>query len=614
MCGFVTTFEANKTISPDLLKSFSRDLFHRGPDSNGIINQADFSMVFRRLSILDLNRNSDQPMQDISGRYFIVFNGEIYNYLELRNQLIKEGVIFKSNGDAEVILNGYIKYGNSIVDKLEGMFAFVIYDSSNKNIIAARDPFGIKPLYFSRKGNLFAFSSEARPLRRLVGTEIDPTSFYELLIYRHATGRTSNYKNIELIPGGTLISIDLNNNTFLENKFFSIKDLFNNEDSSIKEDNAIELVQDNLVNSITSHMNSDVGFSIQLSGGIDSSLITAISSKIRNHDKLRTYGISIDDELNEATYRKIVIDKYKVNHHEIQLSEDKFTNEFESAVRFMEGPVPHFGCVMLKLLCKEISKTDKVVLTGEGADEFFGGYARYSEWKRLKTFGILANSLPDFTWDLFPRYNSIRRYSGYDSAVLASVYFDVNQINNMFPGLKPSLDQRELLSLEFKDYRNKLRALDQTAYLSSLLLRQDKMSMASSVEARVPFTHLPLAKLIHSIPLNLLIPGNSTKPILKKAARKWLPDNLIFRRKVGLTLPLHKWLSNENGFGRYIEYLLEPNSKLSNYGDFSIIKNHVLEFKKQPPTHGIPIVAHLINMELWLRSLDDDLLQNKSLS
>lgn len=601
MCGFAALFATGRAGDTDLLAAIDQDLFHRGPDAGSKLVESDWALVFRRLAILDPVPSSDQPMTDASGRYSIVFNGEIYNYQELRSQLAKEGCIFRTRGDTEVFLQGFIYWGESIFTRLEGMFSAVIVDRAAERAYAVRDPLGIKPLYRTISGSGVALSSEIHPLCRLIGARPDVKALGELLSFRFAGGRLSNFEGIEKVPGGTLLEIDLLTGVVKEQRYLdpltSIR-----PDFQMTESEAVEMAEEGLLQSLRQHLQSDVGYTLQLSGGVDSSLISAMAAR-ESGRRLTSFSVRLSDPVyDEGVWRKEVVQRYNLDHHEVELSAHDFANALPKAIEAMEGPSPHFGCVMLMLLCERIREDGKVVLTGEGADEFFGGYDRYRIWKQLRKTGVVANLVPTSLWGLLARYEGYRRYAGRDAAVWSSCYHDFSAMNRLFPGLDFNAGAREVAARDFSDFRSRMLAADQTIYLESLLLRQDKMAMASSVEARVPFCHMPLARVLNTIPHNIRIPGGETKPLLKKIADKYLPTNVVHRRKVGLTLPLNQWLADSRGLGRYLELLEAPDCRLAEYGDRTALRRVVSDFRADRSA-GLPSLPILINVELWLRSL-----------
>ena len=602
MCGIVALIEPGRRFERSLLEAMGADIAHRGPDASGIFEQEGLGLVFRRLSILDPTPRADQPMSDPGKRATLVFNGEIYNFRELRTELETRGVKFRTTGDSEVILQGYLTWGEEVFDRLEGMYALVIHDAARNRVVAARDPFGIKPLYFTRAGKLAAFSSEMRPLARVSRPEPDPEAVAELLTFGWAAGSLSNIKGVERVPGGTLIRVSLEDGSVTRRRFCDPLDMLGHADRSISPDEAEEMAHEALRASVKAHLVSDVGYTVQLSGGVDSSLVTAMACDIA-HEKLTTFAVKLDDDRHdEARWREMVTAHYDVDHHEIPLDARDFADALPRAVRHMEGPSPHMGCVLLMLLCDEIAKVSKVVLTGEGADEFFGGYLRFAQWKTLSRQEKAGHWLPSRLLPARWPFLGIRRLSGRDAAEYASVYHDFNAMNRLLPELVPAPGFRGEVSRRFSDFRDRLLAVDQSCYLESLLVRQDKMAMAASVEARVPFVHLPLARVLNSLPHAVRVPGGRTKPLLKAIGEKYLPVDLLHRRKVGLTLPFEDWLRREDGLGRFLPDLIDSNSRLAAYTDRKRLAGVVESFRRGE-TAGLPDIVRLVNVETWLRSI-----------
>jgi len=582
------------------------DLLHRGPDSGGIIEEPGAALVFRRLAILDPEAAADQPMTDRTGRCTLVFNGEIYNYRDLRATLEQAGVVLRTDGDTEAILEGYLAWGDAVAERLEGMFSFVLLDRAEGKVVAARDPFGIKPLYVMRRGGLTVFASEMRPFARLGRLAPDPDAMAELITFRFAAGRLSNLAGIEKLPGGTVATLSLADGRLSERRFCDPLDSLL-PDPSMNRAEAVEQAEAAIRASVVDHLQSDVGYTVQLSGGVDSSLVAALAAAAAD-TPVTTFGVKLDDErYDEGPYRQMVVKHAALHHHEVRLSADDFADALPRAVTHMEGPVPHYGCVMLMLLCDRIRETSKVVLTGEGADEMFGGYMRYSLWEALCRKGRLARLVPGPLWPFLQRYREIQRYAGRDPAIFGAVYHDFLALHRLFPDLIPQPGARERASARFDDFRSRMFAADQTAYLESLLMRQDKMAMAASVEARVPFTHLPLAKVANRIPHDLRVPGGDTKPILKSIAERYLPTEIIHRRKVGLNLPLDEWAADPKGLGRYLDLIVATDSRLADFADRKRLITLIDDVRqgRAVAANGRAPIAHLINLELWLRSIPD---------
>lgn len=602
MCGFAALFEPGRTFAPDLLAGMDKDLFHRGPDSGGLASEPGVALVFRRLAIMDPRAAADQPMSDEDGNCTLVFNGEIYNYLDLRAELEALGHRFKTTGDTEVLLRGYKEWGKDLFQRLEGMYALAIVDRRAGRALAARDPLGIKPLYLMRRGGLVALASEMRPLYRLAPPRPDPAALAELLTFGWAAGRLGNVIGIDRVPGGSLIDIDLATGAASESRFCDPLETIA-PDAAIGEDEADGLADEALRKSVRAHLMSDVGFTLQLSGGVDSSLIAALVRSETDRE-LRAFGVDLGAyEHNEADYRRIVAKRCGLALEEIRLTGTDYADALPRAVRHMEGPSPHGGCVMLMLLCDRSRESSKVILTGEGADEFFGGYTRYASWRKIMWQARVAGWAPGAPWPAMPPFLGVRRFAGRDAAVLAGVTRDPFPMWDLFPALVPAPGAREAASARFRDFRDRLFAVDQSAYLESLLVRQDKMSMAASVEARVPFTHLPLARVVNRLPRNLRAPGGRTKPILKRIAEPHLPREIVHRRKVGLLLPYDEWLADPKALGRYLDDLAAPDSRLAAYAAPGALAKLVESFRGGA-RRRLPALTNLINAELWLRGLE----------
>jgi asparagine synthase (glutamine-hydrolysing) len=601
MCGLAAFFEPCRMFPDSLLAGAERDLLHRGPDSGGHLAEPGFALVFRRLAIMDPRHGADQPMTDASGRCTLIFNGEIYNFRRLRAELEAQGAQFRTTSDTEVLLLGYLHWGAEVVDRLEGMYAFVLIDRHEGIAIAARDPFGIKPLYLCQRGRTIGLASEMRPLWRLVEPRVDAAALAELLTFSWAASPLSNLQGIERVPGGTMLTIPLAGGPLRRRRFCDVLDMIRPGEALSAEEAEAEMLAA-IDRSVRDHLMSDVGYTLQLSGGVDSGLVAALASEAAGR-RIASYSVSLGDHpFDEGQYRKPIVKRYHLNHHEIDIGGGAFADALPRAVRHMEGPVPHGGCVALMLLCDRMRSDSKVTVTGEGADEMFGGYARYGLWRKLMLQERLARILPTGLLPDTRPFLGLRRLAGRDAAIYSAVYHDVPAMQRLFPGLVPKPGLREATSRRFRDFRDRLFAIDQVAYLESLLMRQDKMSMAASVEARVPFVHLPLARLANRLPRRLRAPGGVTKPLLKRIAERYLDRDVIYRRKIGLLLPYDDWLADAKGLGRYLDFLTEPAARLGAYAKRATLADMVGRFRKGE-RQGLPSMWLLVNVELWLRSI-----------
>lgn len=603
MCGLAAFFAPGRTFPEELLAGADADLHHRGPDSSGRVTETGWALVFRRLAIMDPSAAADQPMTDASGRCTLIFNGEIYNFHALRRELQAGGAHFDTNSDTEVILHGYLRWGIDVVERLEGMFVFVLVDRTQNIAIAARDPFGIKPLYLCETPNGIGLASEMAPLLRIVESRVDETALAELMMFSWAAGTLSNLKGIERVPGGTLLTIPLRGGAVRQRRFVDVLDTMRPEEEmtpAAAESGALAAIEQ----SVQAHLMSDVGYTLQLSGGVDSGLVAALASQAAGRP-ISSYSVSLGNHaFDEGRFRKPMVERYGLNHHEIEIGGREFADALPRAIRHMEGPVPHGGCVTLMLLCDRLRAESKVVLTGEGADEMFGGYERYGLWRKLAWQERLARILPAGLLPSVWPFLGLRRLAGRDAAIYSAVYHDYHAMHRVFPGLTPKPGLREATSRRFKDFRDRLFAIDQVAYLESLLVRQDKMSMAASVEARVPYVHLPLARVVNRLRRDVRAPGGETKPLLKQIAARFLDRDAVYRRKIGLWLPYDDWLADDKGLGRYLDLLLEPNGRLRAYADVPALTSAVDCFRGGK-RQGLPSMWMLVNTEMWLRGLSE---------
>jgi asparagine synthase (glutamine-hydrolysing) len=603
MCGLAGFFESGRRFPADLLAGVEADLAHRGPDSGGQVSEPGWALAFRRLAIMDPGHDSDQPMSDESGRCTLVFNGEIYNFRTLRSELESVGVHFHSHGDTEVLLQGYLQWGLGVLDRLEGMYAFILIDRKQNVAVAARDPFGIKPLYLCAKGSCVALASEMRPLYRLIEPKPDEVALAEILTFKWAASGLSNIKGIERVPGGTVLTIPLDGGPMRRRKFFDVLSTIE-PDESITARDAEAQSQEAIEQSVRAHLMSDVGYALQLSGGVDSSLVAAVAAEAAGR-RVASFSVSLGNHrFDEGQYRKPVVERYGLDHHEVEIDGHAFADALPRAIRHMEGTVPHGACVTLMLLCDRLRATSKVVLTGEGADEMFGGYMRYGLWRKLALQEWLGALVPKALLPAVWPFRGLRQLAGRDAAVYATVFHDFPLMHDLFPDMVPKPGAREQVSARFSEFRDRLFAVDQVHYLESLLVRQDKMSMAASVEARVPFVHLPLARLVNKLPRAIRAPGGDPKPLLKRIAEKYLDRPLIYRRKIGLWLPYDEWLSDSQGLGRYLDLVAAPDGRLRAFARPNGLERVVERFR-QGDRKGLPYMWTLVNAEMWLRSLSE---------
>ena len=601
MCGIVAQFVTNGP-APDRrrLRAMAEDIRHRGPDGEGFHFGDWFGLGHKRLAILDPSPAGAQPMFDETGRFVITYNGELYNFKELRQDLEKKGHVFRSNSDTEVLLKSYIEWGEGCLTRFTGMFAFIIVDTMQHTAIAARDHLGIKPLFYHRSSNGIVFSSEAKAIGRFIDFDIEHESLYEHFFYHYVSDPRTLFKNILKVPAGSHITFDLNNN-FKLHKYYDVCDNIKiRDDSNINFEEIEKLFQE----SIRMHTVSDVGYCIQLSGGVDSSYITAVLSE-QHREGIDTYAISLGHyEYDESPYQHKVRDTYHTVHHEYKMTGKELADNLPLATWHMDGPIFHTPSVMLMLLCRHSRETSKVILSGEGADEMFGGYKRYMIPTKVKLAYILRKlGLPYHFLPPIGRLKGVRNLLSRDIALDQHVNLP-HDINRLFSALSNNLKSRKEVVAPFPDLLSKMIASDQTSYLASLLERQDKMSMAMSVETRVPLCSPPLFDYINSInPKKKINP--MPKMILKKLAERYFSKEFVYRPKVGFFLPCGKWLQDASCLGGFLDILTDNTFRERGYYNQKEVKRAIAEHKTGVRDRSKELML-LLQFEIWHRMYIDE--------
>ena len=529
--------------SDSKLLDITNILKNRGPNNTGTycINNNHFGHT--RLSIIDLKDAANQPM--IFDNIILVFNGEIYNYKEL----IKEhSLICETSSDSEVIIRLYLKYGYKFLNKLNGAFSFCIYDIKQDLYFCARDRYGKKPFYFYNKENKFIFSSLIKPIIKAIGytPSLNKVALSQYLQYFVPIGDNTFYNDIKkLEPSSYLI---YKNNKLSIKKYYKI----NTNKTIFDENEALVKIEQTLLKSVEQRLVSDVEVGSLLSGGIDSSLISSIYSKLSNK-KIQTFSIGYEThtKYSELPYAKLLSKHINSNHHEIKLSKQNFINSFEDVLDSMEEPHADPASIPLHYLCKHIKKSGiKTVLSGEGSDEIFLGYDNYAKFDKFYKFkNSLAVEQKEFMKsNLISSLSKSNKESEYIKRLLndQTIY---NSFGEIF-----TLNQKKLLFKKvptFKSNKEKSNHIDWMSYIDlkiwlgdALLSKVDKISMNNSIETRNPFLDFNLVDLSFKIDVNLKL-GNTNKYLLKKVASKYIPDEIINRSKKGFNSPYNEWLHEE---------------------------------------------------------------------
>ena len=547
-CGFSDNIKKDKKKS--IIKNMSDRIIHRGPDSEGFYVDDNVALGFRRLSIIDL-KSGDQPIYNEDKSIVVMFNGEIYNYKELKSDLIKLNHKFKTNSDTEVIVHGYEEYGTDIFNKLRGMFGIIIYDKNKNELIGARDYFGIKPFYYYYDNELFMVGSEIKSFlshpnfKKELNKKV--LSLYLSYGTNHLTETFFKYTN-KLKPGQYLIYKNGEVNVYEYHKLEYKKE---NNDYSYY----LNLVKETLESSIEYHKISDVEVGSYLSGGVDSSYVVSVAKPNK------TFTVGFDGKgFSEIEYAKSLSDHFNVKHFSKVISGDDFFDILPTIQYHCDEPSANVSTVPLYFLSKLASNSVKVVLSGEGADEMFGGYNEYNDSKGEKIYlsiplfirKIIAKIVKPLPY--FKGKNTIIKY-GKDLSLRyynKTEMFLPNEVNDILnkdyiTNISP-FDLCKSYHDEVKNENDILRKMyiDLNFWLpNDILLKADKMSMANSVELRVPFLDKEVWKLSSKIPTKYMVHNGETKYIFRDIAKKVIPDEWAKRKKLGFPVPFGNWLMEE---------------------------------------------------------------------
>lgn len=602
MCGFAG-FIDNLSIDRKniIIKRMSDTIAHRGPDGEGFYTDDSIAMGFRRLSIIDLSMG-DQPLYNEDRSLVINFNGEIYNYKELREELIAKGHTFVTHADTEVIIHGFEEYGENIVDKLRGMFAFVIWNNKTKELFGARDPFGIKPFYYYDTPELFEYGSEIKAFLKhpLFKKELNNNALKTYLMYQYSVPTDSFFVNVhKLNPGHCFMYKEGKMNI---RQYFKI-DYRNNDDDL---DTAVDKINSIMKESIEYHKISDVEVGAFLSSGVDSSYIVANA----NVDKAFTVGFK-SDHFDETEDAHALCEILGMKHSRKYITADMFFDILPTVQYHSDEPHANLSAVPLYYLANMASKEVKVVLSGEGADELFGGYYEYEtppEYARYNKlpFGFrrfmkgVAEKMPNIKG----RHFLIRAGSTLEESYIGQAFIMNNEEADAI--LKPKYRSGKLyqdithpIFEEIKDKPDLLKKmyLDMHLWLPyDILLKADKMTMANSLELRVPFLDKEVFKVSEEIPLKYIIHDYITKYAFRKAANKTIPEEWAKRKKLGFLVPFREWLKEDKWYEKVKEQFTKP--WVSEFFDVDEIV-HILDEHKAGRWHNQRKIYTIYAFLIW---------------
>jgi asparagine synthase (glutamine-hydrolysing) len=615
MCGIcgVYNFGTGEPADQAALKRATDAMAHRGPDDEGFYLDGPLGLGNRRLSIIDLP-GGHQPIANEDESIWITFNGEIYNYRDLRPDLLVRGHQFRTNSDTETILHLYEEYDLGFLEHLRGMFAFAIWDGRKRRLLVARDRLGVKPVFYRLDAGRLAFASELRTLRELLphAPEIDPQSIYDFFGFRYIPAPRTFYRGVEkLLPGHYLLA-DADGV-----RIQSYWDVPAEEEStkSAKEITA-ELVEE-LREAVRLRLIADVPLGVFLSGGTDSSAVVAFMAALGARP-LRTFSVGFSEpEYSELPFARAVAERYKTEHQELIVTPRQLRDELPRLVAFRDEPIAEPTDVALYLISRLAAKSVKVVLAGEGGDELFAGYPKYA----ADRLAGLVSALPQGVTRALTRWLPYRQTRVKTALEALSVRDEAERSVTWFASF--SREEREsLFAADFlaqvdpahparvlESYLEKVRdrsPLKRMLYADlkvwlpdNLLLRGDQMTMAASIEERGPFLDQRLVELAARIPTRMLTRGFRTKALLKDALRPFVPPETLFRRKVGFRVPVGEWFKKplRSLVG---DLLLSPTARSRGYFNAASMETFVREHLDGVRDRQKQLWA-LINFELWRR-------------
>ncbi len=556
MCGFVgllTKSMGKNEIKYKQINDMNNMIIHRGPDDEGYFQDKNITMGFRRLSIVDI-KNGHQPMAYDNERFWLTFNGEIYNYIELRRQLEQEGYAFKTDTDSEVVLAMYSKYSEKCVSFFRGMFAFVIWDSVAKKLFAARDHFGIKPFYYSISEGNFYYASENKAIYKILQKKsLNENALQDYMTYQYVPENETMYENVESLQPGYSLSIEPGGEPKVERYFYA-----EFEPIKLSEREYEKQIRDCLVDSVEKHMRADVPVGSFLSGGIDSAIIVSLAKQFNS--QLETFSVGFEQEgYSELDVAKKTAAQLGVKNTSYIINPEEFMQEFPHFVWSMDDPLADPAAIPQYFVAREARKKVKVALTGEGADEFFGGYRMYHEPLSLKFFehtkrinkmlNQIAHLLPE---GVRGRNFILRGTTPLEERYVGNAFiFNEKQKNKFFKNYNCNhtfqLFTKSLYQDASKnDAVSKMQFIDVHTWLSGDLLHNaDRTTMAHSLELRTPFVDKDVFEVARHIPSEYKISHGTTKYILRKAVKGLVPSHVLERRKLGFPVPIRVWLRAE---------------------------------------------------------------------
>ena len=621
MCGIYGIIQLDGTPADTaLLPRMGRVTVHRGPDDEGMHADGPCAIGMRRLSIIDL-AGGHQPISSQDGRVWLVCNGEIYNFRELRRDLEARGHTFKTNSDSEVVLYAYVEYGDSFVERLNGMFGFALWDGGRRRLLVGRDRLGIKPLYLADNGKQLAFASEAKALLELPGMDrnLDPSAVASYLQLGYVPAPQSIFRGIRKLPPATLLVVE--NGRAEQRRYWRVP---NDVDRSLTEAQWIERVRARMEQSVRMQMVSDVPLGAFLSGGVDSSGVVAFMARA-SADPIKTYAIGFggsraDEYYNELPYARRVAELFGTAHREIVVKPDVVAL-LPRLLWHMDEPVSDTAFITTYLVSEFARRDVTVILSGVGGDELFGGYRRYlgnhyqTQFERLPRWvragaRALGEKLPSDRHS--PLLNMLRLAKGFLASTGQSFEARYGSYVQVFSpeatGLllrNPGNERYDAMAAAFRtatgdDALNRMMVVDaETQLPDDLLMLTDKMSMAVSLECRVPLLDHELVELAARMPEEVKVRGGRLKHAMKTALADVLPPDILNRKKRGFGTPMGAWLKTD--LKPLLARMLDaPTVARRGLFDYAQVRSLVTDHEVNR-IDGTDQLLSLMNLEIWSR-------------
>lgn len=588
MCGISGIILNNKKLENPQLEKLNELMTHRGPDENGYFLKDNVGVAMRRLSILGL-QNGSQPFFNRDETIVAVGNGEIYNFQEIKKQLAADNIPFRSTSDMEILPHLYEKYGIDFLEMLDGMFGIAIFDTKKNKTYIARDYYGVKPVFYGRNENGFYFSSDQRALIKsdYISAEFNTDQISNYLNLRLGPLDSEFFfKGIHILKAGSYIEIDNATQDFTERAWFSNRV---NKRQSIDPKGFLEQTHSLLQKSINKRLISEVPIGTFLSSGIDSTLITAMAAKASNNN-ITSFTVGYDmDEGDESPLAKATADELGIPHHTLRIQPESFLSELNNCIEFNEAPLTHPNSVAVRMLTRFAKdKGFKVILSGEGADEVFGGYKRFEILQAMiqikKKYGI---AIPNLFGKLGYKFgeqelgilNNLKNNATSVSKLLLNYYKVSNtETNGILSRFKPNFKQfsSHADNINFNELLDDMLIMEQNTYMHELLLRQDKMSMYSSVEVRVPFIDKNLIRYVNQVEYKSKINNTQNKYYLRKIGEEYLSNDKLYRPKRGFSSPIEFWMKNHTEFVALVNTCHEQS--IFNDSEIDIIRKTANKF------------------------------------